>query len=100
MTSYDGDALVSGSGRADESAALNPAKHHQRAAVFEDRASVGGGCTHRGTISSKALRNAVKQHGQGIKKQDGPGNCLRYFINYPAVAKACRIAGLNRPGGD
>ncbi|MBA6412573.1 Si-specific NAD(P)(+) transhydrogenase [Parahaliea sp. F7430] len=61
MTSYDYDVLVIGSGPAGESAALNAAKHHQRAGVIEDRSMVGGGCTHRGTIPSKALRHAVKQ---------------------------------------
>lgn len=61
MTKYDYDVLVIGSGPAGESAALNAAKHNKRAAVIEDRALVGGGCTHRGTIPSKALRHAVKQ---------------------------------------
>ncbi|MBN7798057.1 Si-specific NAD(P)(+) transhydrogenase [Parahaliea mediterranea] len=61
MTSYDYDVLVIGSGPSGESAALNAAKHNKRAAVIEDRPMVGGGCTHRGTIPSKALRHAVKQ---------------------------------------
>jgi NAD(P) transhydrogenase len=55
------DVLVIGSGPAGESAALNAAKHDKRAAVIEDRPLVGGGCVHRGTIPSKALRHAVKQ---------------------------------------
>ncbi|WP_116365191.1 Si-specific NAD(P)(+) transhydrogenase [Parahaliea mediterranea] len=61
MTIYDYDVLVIGSGPSGESAALNAAKHNKRAAVIEDRPMVGGGCTHRGTIPSKALRHAVKQ---------------------------------------
>jgi NAD(P) transhydrogenase len=61
MTSYDYDVLVIGSGPSGESAALNAAKHNKRAAVIEERSLVGGGCTHKGTIPSKALRHAVKQ---------------------------------------
>ena len=61
MTAFDYDVLVIGSGPAGESAALNAAKHDKTAAVIEDRTQVGGGCTHKGTIPSKALRHAVKQ---------------------------------------
>ncbi len=61
MTAFDYDVLVIGSGPAGESAALNASKHNKSAAVIEDRAMVGGGCTHKGTIPSKALRHAVKQ---------------------------------------
>lgn len=55
------DVIVIGSGPAGESAALNATKHGRRAALIEDRPLVGGGCTHKGTIPSKALRHAVKQ---------------------------------------
>lgn len=58
MTHFDYDLLVIGSGPAGEAAALNGAKHNQKIAVIED-ALVGGGCTHKGTIPSKALRSAV-----------------------------------------
>ena len=61
MTAFDYDVLVIGSGPAGESAALNAAKHDKTAAVIEDRTQVGGGCTHKGTIPSKALRHAVTQ---------------------------------------
>lgn len=60
MTSYKYDVIVIGAGPSGESAALNAAKHNQSAAVIDDRPSVGGSCTHSGTIPSKALRSGVK----------------------------------------
>jgi len=60
MGDYKFDLLVIGSGPAGESAALNAAKRGLRAAVIEERPTVGGSCTHSGTIPSKALRHAVK----------------------------------------
>ncbi|MEN9705361.1 MAG: hypothetical protein RLZZ393_1240 [Pseudomonadota bacterium] len=54
------DVVVIGTGPAGEGAAMMAAKHHRKVAVVERDAEVGGGCTHRGTIPSKALRHAVK----------------------------------------
>ncbi len=54
------DLLVLGSGPAGEAAALNSAKRGLKTGIVEDRSAVGGGCTHSGTIPSKALRHAVK----------------------------------------
>ena len=52
------DLIVIGSGPAGESAALNAAKHDLNVAIIEQH-SIGGSCTHKGTIPSKALRSAV-----------------------------------------
>jgi NAD(P) transhydrogenase len=54
------DVVVIGTGPAGEGAAMMLAKNHRRVAVVERYAEVGGGCTHWGTIPSKALRHAVK----------------------------------------
>jgi NAD(P) transhydrogenase len=54
------DVLVIGSGPAGEGAAMMAAKSHRSVAVIERYFEVGGGCTHWGTIPSKALRHAVK----------------------------------------
>lgn len=54
------DVVVIGTGPAGEGAAMMLAKHHRRVAVVERYIEVGGGCTHWGTIPSKALRHAVK----------------------------------------
>jgi NAD(P) transhydrogenase len=55
------DVVVIGSGPAGEGAAINAAKCGKRVAVIEMQPQVGGNCTHKGTIPSKALRHAVKQ---------------------------------------
>ena len=54
------DVVVIGSGPAGEGAAMMAAKNHRKVAVVERFEDVGGGCTHWGTIPSKALRHAVK----------------------------------------
>jgi NAD(P) transhydrogenase len=54
------DLIVLGTGPAGEGAAMMGAKNGKRVAVVERYVEVGGGCTHWGTIPSKALRQAVK----------------------------------------
>jgi len=54
------DIVVIGSGPAGEGATMNGAKHKKKVALVERYTEVGGGCTHWGTIPSKALRHAVK----------------------------------------
>lgn len=54
------DVVVIGSGPGGEGAAMNAAKHHRKVALVERHMEVGGGCTHWGTIPSKALRHAVQ----------------------------------------
>lgn len=58
-TSYDYDAIIIGTGPGGEGAAMNLAKSQKNVAIIEKDASVGGGCTHWGTIPSKALRYSV-----------------------------------------
>ena len=54
------DVVVIGSGPAGEGASMMLAKNRRKVAVVERYVDVGGGCTHWGTIPSKALRHAVK----------------------------------------
>ena len=54
------DTIVIGAGPAGEGAAMKLAKSGQRVAVIEAHAAVGGGCTHWGTIPSKALRHSIQ----------------------------------------
>ncbi len=58
------DAVVIGTGPGGEGAAMRLAKGGKRVAVVEKMPMVGGNCTHRGTIPSKALRQSIKVLGQ------------------------------------
>ena len=60
-THRDFDVVVIGTGPGGEGAAMQAAKLGKRVAVCEKYARVGGGCTHWGTIPSKALRYAISQ---------------------------------------
>lgn len=53
------DVVVIGTGPGGEGAAMNAAKQGKSVAVIEAYAEVGGGCTHWGTIPSKAIRHSV-----------------------------------------
>jgi NAD(P) transhydrogenase len=55
---YQFDVFVIGSGPGGEGAAMTAAKENKKVAVCDDFPLVGGSCTHRGTIPSKALRHA------------------------------------------
>jgi NAD(P) transhydrogenase len=75
------DVIVIGSGPGGEGAAMKCAKSGKRTAVIESFPLVGGGCTHWGTIPSKALRHVIgrlseyrsNQHLYGIMgEQDVP----------------------------
>lgn len=55
------DAIVIGTGPGGEGAAMGLVKKGARVAVIERYEEVGGGCTHWGTIPSKALRQTVSR---------------------------------------
>ncbi len=58
---FDYDAIVIGTGPGGEGAAMNLTKQGKHVAVVERHTDVGGGCTHWGTIPSKALRHSVER---------------------------------------
>jgi NAD(P) transhydrogenase len=53
------DLIVVGTGPGGEGAAMQAAKRGRSVLVVERHCKVGGGCTHWGTIPSKALRHAI-----------------------------------------
>ncbi|MEI8632282.1 FAD-dependent oxidoreductase [Vibrio sp. PP-XX7] len=55
------DVIVIGSGPGEEGAAMGLTKAGFNVAIIEKESSVGGGCTHWGTIPSKTLRHAVSR---------------------------------------
>ena len=55
------DVIIIGSGPGGEGAAMKIAKAGKSVAIVERHHDVGGGCTHWGTIPSKALRHSVQQ---------------------------------------
>jgi NAD(P) transhydrogenase len=61
LKKYDYDAIVIGTGPGGEGSAMKLAKAGKRVAVIEKYRDIGGGCTHWGTIPSKALRHSVTQ---------------------------------------
>lgn len=61
MSEQQYDVIVIGSGPGGEGAAMKATKAGKRVAVIEEKAQVGGNCTHSTTIPSKALRQAIQQ---------------------------------------
>lgn len=62
MSDLSVDVVVIGSGPGGEGAAMQACKAGKSVAVVEKFTAVGGGCTHWGTIPSKALRHVVRQY--------------------------------------
>lgn len=61
VETYDYDAIIIGTGPGGEAASMKLAKEDKKVAIVERYSQVGGGCTHWGTIPSKALRQTVSR---------------------------------------
>ena len=64
MQEHQVDVVVIGSGPGGEGAAMKATKAGLSVIVVERYKAVGGGCTHWGTIPSKALRHAIRTVGE------------------------------------
>jgi len=82
------DVIVIGSGPGGEGTAMKLAKSGRKIAVIEKHQQVGGGCTHWGTIPSKALRHNIQML---VDYQDSPlfhRAVDQTKIEYPELLKA------------
>ncbi|MDZ4849390.1 MAG: Si-specific NAD(P)(+) transhydrogenase [Pirellulaceae bacterium] len=64
---HEYDVVVIGTGPGGEGAAMQAAKGGRSVAVIESYKKIGGGCTHWGTIPSKALRYAIYSITEALK---------------------------------
>ena len=64
------NVIVIGSGPGGEGAAMKATKEGQKVAVIDDKPDVGGNCTHRATIPSKALRHTIQQLGETNRRRE------------------------------
>ncbi|PWV58833.1 Si-specific NAD(P)(+) transhydrogenase [Plasticicumulans acidivorans] len=83
MSEQKYDVIVIGTGPGGEGAAMKSAKGGKLVAVVEKYGRVGGGCTHWGTIPSKALRHAI--------------NRMMEFNRNPAFRSLGRVARFSYP---
>ncbi len=90
MSDYNYDLLVIGAGPAGEAAAMAAAKHELNVGVVDEQSLLGGNCTHKGTIPSKALRHAVKQivHFNSLPIFRSIGSAKT--LTYPSVLESAR----------
>jgi NAD(P) transhydrogenase len=88
MGTRDYDVIVIGSGPAGEGAAMKLAKAGRRVALVEDLPKVGGGCTHWGTIPSKALRQSIQAVADYRRHPLLQHTVDQLRIDYPDLLKA------------
>ena len=50
MATYSYDLLIIGAGPAGEAAAMSAAKSEKKVGVVDNQSTLGGNCTHKGTI--------------------------------------------------
>ena len=82
------DLLVIGAGPAGEAAAMAAVKGNLEVGVIDEQGELGGNCTHKGTIPSKALRHAVKQVIHYRKQPEVLQMSAMPSISYPAILEA------------
>lgn len=82
------DAIVIGTGPGGEGAAMQLAKAGRKVLAVERYSRIGGGCTHWGTIPSKALRTAILQLTESLRNP--------LLAGCGAVANRVSVADLAR----
>lgn len=84
------DIVVIGTGPGGEGAAMQASKKGKSVAVIERYGSIGGGCTHWGTIPSKALRYSIFKLTE--VSQDPLFRSVRHHLNlsFPEMRRSAR----------
>ena len=85
---YQYDVMVIGSGPGGEGAAMKCAKSGKKVAVVEAFPLVGGGCTHWGTIPSKALRHVIGRLSEVRAHQSLFGVTAEGEVNFATLIKS------------
>ncbi|MES9960076.1 MAG: Si-specific NAD(P)(+) transhydrogenase [Sedimenticola sp.] len=88
MSITDYDSIVIGSGPGGEGAAMKLAKSGHRVAIVEMHEQVGGGCTHWGTIPSKALRHSIQMLVDYKRNPLFSHTLEQVNVDYPQLLKA------------
>jgi len=91
MSDQHYDTIVIGSGPAGEGAAMNLTKSGQRVAVVESYPQVGGGCTHWGTIPSKALRHSIQMLADYKSNPLFAETLRQIHVDYPQLLVAADV---------
>jgi NAD(P) transhydrogenase len=90
MSNQPYDVVVIGSGPGGEGAAMQAAKLGRSVAAIEDRDEIGGSCTHRGTIPSKALRFAIFQATNLLNTRLLDSDALDTALSFPSLRRSAR----------
>ncbi|MCA9213385.1 MAG: FAD-dependent oxidoreductase, partial [Planctomycetales bacterium] len=84
------DVVVIGTGPGGEGAAMQASKWGKSVAAVEMMPRIGGSCTHRGTIPSKALRFAIFQVTNAINSGVFHDLRLSSIVHFPDLLKSAR----------
>ena len=84
------DTIVIGSGPAGEGAAMKLAKSGRQVAIIERHSQVGGGCTHWGTIPSKALRQSVQMLADYRRHPMFQASDSHLSVSYPDLLRSAQ----------
>jgi NAD(P) transhydrogenase len=85
------DVIVIGTGPGGEGAAMQAGKHGLKVAVVERFVDLGGGCTHWGTIPSKALRFAIFQMTEANNRPLFKEAGVEIELTFPQLRKSAKV---------
>lgn len=84
------DILVIGTGPGGEGAAMQAAKTGKRVCAIERFNRIGGGCTHWGTIPSKALRYSIFQLTEFANNPVVKESNIQFNVEFPQLRRSAK----------